>query len=298
MTRDGATTRSTSTFSTEARLRHYHRCVPRPRSSGPHARKALGQHFLRDTGVLADIVAAVHQPAGGVVVEIGAGTGQLTEALLDAGNTIVALEIEERLLRHLHQRFAETPRLQLVQGDAREVDFGQLVPSDTPFVVVGNLPYFAANPIIRHLLEGQPKPTEAVFMVQREVGRELAAKPGHFSLLSISVQVYAEVFSLFDVSPLAFDPPPAVYSSVVRLAIRERPLVPFERIQAFFALVSKTFRNPRKQVHNALARETGLTVEEAAQVLSETAIDPIRRAETLTIAEWLSLLDAVERIHA
>lgn len=272
--------------------------MPRARSSGPHARKALGQHFLRDSGVLADIVAGVHQPEDGLVVEIGAGTGQLTEALLDAGNNIVALEIEERLLRHLRQRFAENPRLTLAQGDAREVDYGELVPPGTPFVVVGNLPYFAANPIIRHLLEGRPRPTEAIFMVQREVARELAAKPGHYSLLSISVQVYAEVSSLFDVSPLAFDPPPTVYSSVVRLAIRDEPLVPLERIEVFFTLVSKTFRNPRKQLHNGLTRETGLTVDEASQVLSETAIDPMRRAETLSIAEWLLLLDAVERIRA
>jgi 16S rRNA (adenine1518-N6/adenine1519-N6)-dimethyltransferase len=274
--------------------------VPRPRSRlpGPHARKALGQHFLRDSGILADIVAAVHQPEGGLVLEIGAGTGQLTEALLEAGNNVLALEIEERMLRHLHQRFAGNANLRLAQADARDVDVAELIPPGMPFVVVGNLPYFAANPIIRHFLEAQPKPLAAIFMVQREVARELAAKPGHFSLLSISVQVYAEATSLFDVPPLAFDPPPAVYSSVVRLAIREQPLVPPERIEAFFTLVSKTFRNPRKQIHNALVRETGLTVDEADQVLAETSIDPMRRAETLSIPEWLALLDAVERVRA
>jgi 16S rRNA (adenine1518-N6/adenine1519-N6)-dimethyltransferase len=272
--------------------------VPRARVSGPYARKALGQHFLRDSGVLADIVAAVHQPDGGFVLEIGAGTGQLTDALLDAGNEVFALEIEERLLRHLNPRFAGNESLHLAQADARDVDLTGILPPGRPFVVAGNLPYFAANPIIRHLLEGAPKPREAILMVQREVARELAARPGHFSLLSISVQVYAEATSLFDVPPLAFDPPPTVYSSVVRLEIRDQPLVPLERLEAFFTLVSKTFRNPRKQIHNALARETGLTVEEAAQVLDETGIDPMRRAETLSIAEWLALLDAVERLRA
>lgn len=247
--------------------------------------------------MLADIVDAVHVPADGVVVEIGAGTGQLTAALLEAGHQVIAIEIEERLFNHLHRRFGGEPRLRVVACDARDVDFGRIVPPGVPFVVAGNLPYFAANPIIRHLLEGYPKPLEAVVMVQREVARELAARPGHLSLLAISVQVYAEALLLFDVPPDAFDPPPAVYSSVVRLALRPQPLVPPERLEAFFTLVAKTFRNPRKQIHNALARETGLTIDEAATALANAHIEPMRRAETLSIEEWLTLLDVTEAIR-
>lgn len=266
--------------------------------SGPRPRKALGQHFLRDSGVLADIVSAVHVPPAGIVVEIGSGTGQLTEALLDAGHTVVALEVEPRLIRHLSTRLGSQPRLQIVEADARVTDLAALVPAETPFAVAGNLPYFAANPIIRHLLEGYPKPQEAVVMVQREVAREMAARPGQSSLFTISVQVYAAAEILFDVHPQAFDPPPAVFSSVVRLVLRERPLVPQGRIDSFFTLVSKTFRNPRKQIHNALCRETGLSAEEAEWALRQAAIDPIRRAETLTIDDWLALLDAREAVAA
>lgn len=232
------------------------------------------------------------------MLEIGAGTGQLTEALLSAGHTVVALEIEERLLDHLSRRFASEPALALAQADARDVDLAELLPPGVPFVAVGNLPYFAANPIVRHLLEGLPKPREAVVMVQREVAREIAAKPGHASLLSISVQVYAETELLFDVPPDAFDPPPSVFSSVVRLILRPAPLVPPSRLEAFFTLVSKTFRNPRKQIHNGLARESGLTADQADDALRSAGIDPMRRAETLTIADWLGLLDAFEAIRA
>ena len=271
--------------------------MTRARLPGPRPRKALGQHFLRDSGVLADIVGAVRVPTGGIVVEIGAGTGQLTEALLEAGHTVVAIEVEPRMIAHLSSRLGRNPRLQVVEADARLADFSELVPPGVPFVVAGNLPYFAANPIVRHLLEGYPKPKEMVVMVQREVGREMAARPGHASLFTISVQVYAEAELLFDVHPTAFDPPPAVFSSVVRLVLRDPPLVPTERIEAFFTLVSKTFRNPRKQIHNALARETGLTVEEADAVLRMGSIEPMRRAETLTIAEWLALLDALEAVR-
>lgn len=272
--------------------------MPPARLPGPRPRKALGQHFLRDSGILADIVESVRVPEGGVVVEIGAGTGQLTEALLAAGHRVIALEVEERLVPHLRRRFKGNARLSVIQDDARTVDFGAVVPQGTPFAVAGNLPYFAANPIIRHLLEGEPKPREAVVMVQREVARELAAKPGHFSLLTISVQVYAEAEILFDVQPEAFDPPPNVWSSVVRLTLRPEPLVPPAELEAFFTLVAKTFRNPRKQIHNALAREAGLTPEQAQEALSRAAITPTRRAETLSIAEWRTLQEAANTVRA
>ncbi|MEO6397034.1 MAG: 16S rRNA (adenine(1518)-N(6)/adenine(1519)-N(6))-dimethyltransferase RsmA [Tepidiformaceae bacterium] len=269
----------------------------RPRLSGPRPRKALGQHFLRDSGVLADIVAAVRQPLGGITVEIGAGTGQLTAGLLAAGHTVVALEVEERLIPHLTERFRGAPNLRVVVADARDIDYGAIIPDGAPFCVVGNLPYFAANPIIRHILEGTPKPSEAVVMVQREVARELAAKTGQASLLTISVQVYAAAELLFDVPPIAFDPPPAVYSSVVRLTLHAQPRVAVTELEAFFALVSKTFRNPRKQIHNALSRESGLTAEEAESALRVAGVDPKRRAETLSIDEWLALLAATREVQ-
>lgn len=265
---------------------------------GPRPRKALGQHFLRDSGVLHDIATAVHVPPGGFVVEIGPGTGQLTAALLELGHRVMAIEIEERMILHLRRRFPGEGLLRLVQGDARDVDLASLIPPGTPFCVVGNLPYFAANPIIRHLLEGEPKPTEMIVMVQREVARELAARPGSYSLLTISVAVYAEAELLFDVPPESFDPPPNVWSSVVRIALRDAPLITLARREAFFTLVSRTFRNPRKQIHNALGQAVALPPEGVHEALARAGIDPARRAETLSIPEWLGLLDACEGLLA
>ena len=265
-----------------------------PRTRGPRARKSLGQHFLVDSGALADIVAAVRAPPGGVLLEIGAGTGTLTEALLLAGHEVTAVEIEPRLAAHLRQRFAGCGRLTLVEGDARLLDPADAIPAGRPFSVVGNLPYFAAKPIIRRVLEGRRRPSELVAMVQREVARELTARPGKLSLLGISVQNHAVPEPLFDVPPSAFDPPPAVHSAVVRLTVREEPLVPPEWTEAFFALVAGAFRNPRKQIHNALARVPGHTPEGAALALAAAGVDPRRRPETLAIGEWLALLDAFE----
>jgi 16S rRNA (adenine1518-N6/adenine1519-N6)-dimethyltransferase len=272
--------------------------MPPARLPGPRPRKALGQHFLRDSGVLRDIAAAVEVPPGGVVIEVGAGTGQLTAALLDRGLQVVALEIEPRLLHHLRSRFRGETNLRVVEADARATDVRNLVPPGSPFAVAGNLPYFAANPIIRHFLEGDPKPVTMVVMVQREVGREIAAPRGDWSLLTVSVQVYADPCWLFDVPPEAFDPPPAVYSSVLRLDLRPVPLVPPGRLAAFFELVSKTFRNPRKQIHNSLARGVWLPPGGARQALSAAGIEPSRRPETLDVQEWLRLLDACEEVRA
>ncbi|HMO53325.1 MAG TPA: rRNA adenine dimethyltransferase family protein [Tepidiformaceae bacterium] len=251
--------------------------MPSARPSGPRPRKSLGQHFLRDSGVLLDIAKAVRWPEGGCLVEVGPGTGQLTD--------------------HLGRRFRGAPNLRLVEGDARTVDVANLVSGCGRYAVVGNLPYFAANPIIRHFLEASPRPETMVVMVQREVAREIAAKSGDWSLLTISVNVYAEAELLFDVAPEAFDPPPNVWSSVVRLTLRPQPLVPDERNAAFFEFVSRVFRNPRKQIHNSLARGVWLPPEGARAALAAAGIDPSRRPETLDVADWLRLMDVCEEVR-
>lgn len=270
-----------------------------PRSSrrSPAPRKALGQHFLRDDLVLERIARSVRAPSAGVLVEVGAGTGQLTAHLLALGVPLVALEIEPRLVRHLERRFAGAPSLRIVQADARDIPIDALVPPSMPYAVAGNLPYFAASPIVRHFLEAERQPRELVVMVQREVAREMAAAPGKLSLLGIGVQIYAEPELLFDVPPEAFDPPPAVVSTVIRLTVREQPLLPRARIAPFFALVTGTFRNPRKQIRNALA-VPGRPDADPAPLLAQARIDPARRPETLRIDEWVALLHACEALPA
>jgi 16S rRNA (adenine1518-N6/adenine1519-N6)-dimethyltransferase len=272
--------------------------VPATRLPGPRPRKALGQHFLRDTGVLLDIARAVRVPAGGVVLEIGPGTGQLTEFLLAEGLPVIALEIEERMIAHLQRRFTGEERLRVVAGDARLFEPSDVIPPGVAYVVAGNLPYFAANPIIRHLLEAGRKPEQMVVMVQREVGREICAPEGDWSLLTISVQVYAATESLFDVAPEAFDPPPSVVSTVVRITLRPEPLVPPELNAAFFEFVSKVFRNPRKQIHNGLRRSGFVHPDRAHEALTTAGIESSRRPETLTIPEWLRLMDACQEAPA
>lgn len=283
------------------RAPQYDGTVKKPRRglAQPRAKKELGQHFLRDRAILDAIARAVTPPPEGFLVEVGAGTGELTEALLQRHGGVVAIEIEPRLVRVLRRRFAGIPSVRIIEGDARTIDLPKELELAHPrYAAVGNLPYYAANPIIRHFLEDLPPPTEFVVMLQREVAQDIVAWKGKRSLHSISVEVYAEPELLFDVPPEAFEPAPKVWSSVVRLRVRPRPLVPPERIPRFFDLVARTFKNPRKQLHNALAQGIWLPPGGAREALARAGIDPARRPETLAIEEWLRLLESTEAVRA
>ena len=259
-------------------------------------RRPLGQHFLHDEAILKKI-ASVVQPSKNTVLEIGPGTGNLTEALLDRGFEVCALEIDTRLLKKLVRKFEQKidvfQRLRLIEGDARSFDLTGIL-KNKPYSVVANLPYYAANPIIRRFLESDPKPENMVVMLQREVAREMIGEGGKFSILGLSVQIYAKVNFLFDVLPEAFLPSPSVVSSVLYLELRANPLVPVMLIPDFFNLIKGVFKNPRKQLHNALLAAPwagdNFGLKEARTILGRAAIDSSRRPETLTIEEWVLML--------
>ena len=252
-------------------------------------RRPLGQHFLHDEAVLTRIASLV-KPSKNIVLEIGPGTGNLKELLLDKGFEVYAIEIDSRLVKKLANKFE---RLRVLEGDARSYDLTEVL-KDKRYSVVANLPYYAANPIIRRFLESNPKPENMVVMLQREVAREMVAEGGKFSILGISVQLYAKVSFLFDVLPEAFSPPPSVVSSVLYLELRSEPLVPFVLIPDFFTLIKGVFKNPRKQLHNALLAAPwagdNFGLNEARVILERAQIDSSRRPETLSIEEWILIL--------
>src|SRR5207249_6899515 len=182
------------------------------------------------------------------------------------------------------------PNVEVIQADALAVDPAHLF-EGRPFKLAANLPYNVATPLIRRLLYAPPasRPQEMVVMVQREVGRRLAAAPGDMSFLAVETQLVAGVEVLFDVPPEAFFPPPEVSSAVVRL----RPLAgfrvpPLPSTQRFFQTVEAGFQQRRKQLHNALGG-LGVGAERIQQALAATGIAPQRRAETLTLKEWSRL---------
>lgn len=269
--------------------------------SGRRRRARLGQHLLRDEQVLDRIIDAV--PVGtGPILEIGAGSGVLTERLAALQRPLVAVELDEGMAYRTRRRLARMGDEQSVvlEQDILNVDPGEalaMVAARPPYGIVGNLPYAITAPILRKFLEEEAeRPHWMVVMVQHEVAQRMTAKPGKLSLLGISVQFYAEAKLLFAVEREAFDPPPQVRSAVVLLQLRSAPAVDVPSVEVYFDLVRAGFRNPRKQLHNALSQAVWLPPDGAQAWLDACDIDPMRRPGTLTLEEWARLAWHRERV--
>ncbi len=257
-------------------------------------RKSLGQHFLTDEHVLRRIADAAELTRADTVIEIGAGPGGLTVELAARARRVVAVELDERLCAHLADRFHGT-NVTVVQGNALDLDPADLLPpdrSDDAYTLTGNLPYYITQPLIRHYLEATPAPRRMTVMVQREVARSIAAKPGEMSLLSVSVQLYGEPTILFDVPSSAFHPPPNVDSSVVRIDLPGGLRAPVTDTEAFFRVVRAGFSSRRKQLRNALANGLQLDPAAAGALLAEAGIDATLRPQALAIESWAAITDA------
>lgn len=261
-------------------------------------RKSLGQHFLTNRLITARIVDVAQLKPGDCVVEVGPGLGILTEELAgklsaSSGGKIIAIELDDNLLPLLRERFAAMPQVSFIHADVLEITPGALT-GGGPYKVVANLPYYITSAVLRHFLEADVKPASLTVMVQREVAERMAAKPPDMSLLAVGVQLYGKPKVLFRVPPGAFNPPPKVESAVVQIEVyspAERPVVPLSD-KDFFKVAQAGFSQKRKQVANTLSSGLHLGKADVIAGLKAAGIEPTRRAETLTIAEWA----AVEKI--
>ena len=260
--------------------------------------RALGQHFLRDRSVADRIVELVAPSARDLIVEIGPGRGALTEALAARGGRLLALEIDAALAETLRERFAESRRVEIRQADARHFDYAglrALAPDPAGRVlVVGNLPYSVGKPILAALVEAGPAIDEMALMLQKEVAERVAAEPGGktYGALSVLTQIACAVRLAFTVPPGAFSPPPQVESAVVHLRSHREPPVPVADPARFVTAVRAAFSQRRKSLANALAAGLGLGSERARRLIEAASIDPGRRAETLSLAEFARLTAA------
>lgn len=266
------------------------------RQLGIRPKKGLGQHFLVNRHHLERIAGAADLTSADVVLEVGPGPGTLTAILARLAGHVVAVELDDRLIPYLREKFAATSHVTVVHGDILDSDPGHLVEEilgqASPYKVVANLPYYITSAVLRHLLKSTRPPSLLVVTVQEEVARRMCASPPQMSLLAVSVQFYGRPRLVHRIPRGAFYPVPKVDSAVVRVDVYEQPTVEVPDRKAFFRLVRAGFGQRRKQLRNALAAGLGLSRGQVTTVLKAAGVDPRRRAETLTLQEWACLTRA------
>jgi 16S rRNA (adenine1518-N6/adenine1519-N6)-dimethyltransferase len=255
--------------------------------------KSLGQNFLLDLDVVDASLAAANVGPDDTVLEVGPGAGVLTLALVRAARRVVAVELDRDMLRILAAVRRDHHNLELVEANIIAFPPSDFV-GDDPYKVVANLPYYLTSVAIRHFLEAQHRPELLVLLLQREVAERICATPNDMSLLALSVQLYAVPEILRLVPAASFYPEPKVDSALVRLTLRAEPVLSRERIPTFFLLAQAGFSDRRKQLHNSLRINLRMVTEEVAALLDAADIDGRRRAETLSLAEWGTLVEAAE----
>lgn len=247
----------------------------------PKAKKSLGQHFLVDQHYIARIVAAIRPQAGERMVEIGPGPGALTRPLLETLDHLDVVEVDREMVARLQAEFP-AERLSVHAVDALLYDFAGLGPA---LRVVGNLPYNISSPLLFHLAASAEAIVDMTFMLQKEVVDRMAAAPDtpDYGRLSVMLQSRFKVSKLFNVPPGAFQPPPKVDSAIVHLVPLPLDAVPYQDAKVFAEVVARAFGQRRKTLRNTLKG----WADEA--LFAELGIDPRRRGETLSVAEFAAL---------
>jgi 16S rRNA (adenine1518-N6/adenine1519-N6)-dimethyltransferase len=251
-------------------------------------RKRFGQHFLHDPSVIRRLLLAIAPGPDQHLVEIGPGLGVLTRPLLDAAGTLDAIELDRDLAARLDEELGSRG-LRVHQADALVFDFADLRTDERLLRVVGNLPYNISTPLLFHLLGQADAILDMHFMLQQEVVDRMAAMPGNadYGRLSVMTQLHCRVEALFTVGPGAFHPPPKVDSAVVRLTPHRLPPVALTDPTGFATLVARAFGQRRKVLRNSLR---GLL---ATETIAAAGIDPGARPETLSLADFAALSNAV-----
>ncbi len=242
--------------------------------------RKLGQHFLRNAGVLRRIAEAAVPEPGGVVIEIGPGRGALTRYLLEKARQVVAIEVDAALAGELRRRFAGAPNLEIIRANILDIDLSRYMPA----AIAGNLPYYITSPILEKVWGLAPWFPRAVFLVQKEVADRLTAEPGNraYGYLTAATRVFAETRVLCRVSPGSFSPPPKVDSAVVVLEPHREPLV--AEPARFLKFLAACFRGKRKTLRNNLR-----TLYPEISALPEAQL----RAEQLSLEQLVKLYRAL-----
>ena len=249
--------------------------------------KSLGQHWLKDRDILADIANDAELSIDDFVLEIGPGLGTLTSEILRRAGRVLAVEFDAELARKLPGQFPGK-QLEVVNEDILQFDLSKL---PAGYKVVANVPYYITSKSIEKLMTAENKPITVVILVQKEVAERVAARQGEMSILAVSAQVYAEARLGVEVPKEYFTPPPKVDSQVVVLETRETPVVKPDDERLFFRVVKAGFSSKRKKLRSSIS--AGLALDKLAtdQLLTSAKVDPNDRAEDLSLEDWLRIME-------
>src|SRR3990167_1463399 len=256
-------------------------------------KKSLGQNFLINQRILDKIIQAVEVEPEDIIIEVGPGTGNLTEKLAKKADQVIAIEKDRRLIELLKEKFKDS-NIEIVEGDALEVDIGNLLLSSISlaygrkvnYKVVGNIPYYITSNLLRTIFEKWPKPKLIVLTVQKEVAKRIVAKPPDMNLLALSVQFYSSPEIIGYVSKGSFRPMPKVDSAIIKLVPKKA--LPADK-NLFFKLIKAGFAGKRRQLANNLGKNLGLPKDKVIGILKELGLDEKIRAENLSIEKWVEL---------
>lgn len=264
--------------------------------------KSLGQNFLIDTDVIDRILEGARIKEGDYVIEVGPGIGTLTKEMGRTAEKVVAIEIDKTLIPILKETLSDFHNIEVINQDILKVDVQELIKEKLnggPVKLVANLPYYITTPIVMKFLEEDIPVTDIVVMVQKEVADRMNAKPNtkDYGALSVAVQYYCDTEIVAKAPRHMFMPQPNVDSTVIGLHIREEKKYNVDNEDILFKTVKASFGQRRKTLLNSLSGLGFLSKDQIKEALQEANIDEKRRGETLSLEEFASLANAVNRIH-
>jgi len=260
------------------------------------ARKGLGQNFLVDEKALDKIVEAAELSKSDQVIEVGPGTGFLTERLIEKAGQVLAVELDFNMVYLLKDRFESAKNLKVIEGDILKLAVPEILKRGQnekgAYKVVANIPYYITSPVIKHFLQAERRPSLIILLVQKEVAEKICGRTGK-TVLTVETEVYGKPELILKVHSSAFYPAPKVDSAVLKIQIYDEPLIPFEQMDAFMRIVKFGYSQKRKKLSNSLSAGLRIENSKAREFIVEAVISPEVRAEELEIEDWKRLVDVL-----
>ncbi len=256
--------------------------------------KRLGQNFIKDLKIIDEMLSAADLTSQNFILEVGPGKGAITEKLAPRVKNVLAIEKDKNLVKYLQKKFKNQKNIKIIPEDILKIASSQLPAAS--YKIISNLPFYLTSRFLRIFLELRNKPTLMVLVIQKEVAQRICDQPPHASLLSNSVQFYANPQIIDYVPKSAFYPVPEVDAAIIKIKILLKPKVEVENIKRFFQIMKIGFSQKRKQLHNNLTTGLHISKEQAQKLLAKSRIDPTRRAQTLDLKEWKELYEEIKKL--